>query len=51
MNEHVRNNKYFATAKEFRDEIDEFFSQTLPKRCDILGSRIYDDFQVLNSAP
>ena len=50
MNEHVRNNKYFATAKEFRDKIDEFFSQTLPKIGDILGSRINDNFQVLNSA-
>ncbi len=25
MNEHVRNNQYFSTAKEFRDKIDEFF--------------------------
>jgi transposase len=47
MNEHVRNNKYFATAKEFRDKIDEFFSQTLPKIGDVLESRINDDFQVL----
>jgi len=51
MNEHVRNNKYFATAKEFREKIDEFFSQTLPKIGDILGSRINDNFQVLKSAP
>lgn len=36
MNEHVRNNKYFATAKEFRDKIDEFFSETLPTIGDIL---------------
>ena len=50
MNEHVRNNKYFATAKEFRDKIDEFFSQILPKIGDILASRINDNFQVLNSA-
>lgn len=50
MNEHVRNNKYFATAKEFRNQIDEFFSQTLPKIGDILASRINDNFQVLNSA-
>jgi hypothetical protein len=40
----------FATAKEFRDKIDEFFSQTLPKIGDILASRINDNFQVLNSA-
>ena len=50
MNEHVRNNKYFATAKEFKNKIDEFFSQTLPKIGDILASRINDNFQVLNSA-
>jgi len=50
MNEYVRNNKYFATAKEFRDKIDEFFSQTLPKIGGILASRINDNFQVLNSA-
>jgi len=50
MNEHVRNNKYFATAKEFRDKIDEFFSETLPTIGDILESRINDNFQVLNSA-
>ena len=50
MNEYVRNNKYFATAKEFRDKIDEFFSQTLPNLGDILASRINDNFQVLNSA-
>jgi len=51
MNEHVRNNKYFSTAKEFRDKIDEFFNQTLPKIGDILESRINDNFQVLKSAP
>jgi len=50
MNEHVRNNKYFATAKEFRNKIDAFFNQTLPKIGDILASRINDNFQVLNSA-
>ena len=47
MNEHVRNNQYFATAKEFRDKIDEFFSQTLPKIGGVLESRINDNFQVL----
>jgi len=50
MNEHVRNNKYFSTAKEFRDKIDEFFEQTLPDIGDSLKSRINDNFQVLNSA-
>jgi len=43
MNEHVRNNRYFATAKEFRIKIDEFFIQTLPNIGDILASRINDN--------
>jgi transposase len=50
MNEYVRNNKYFATAKEFRDKIDEFFIKTLPTIGDKLVSRITDNFQVLASA-
>jgi len=50
MNEQVRNNKYFSTAKEFRDKIDEFFEQTLPGIGDSLKSRINDNFQVLNQA-
>lgn len=50
VNEHVRNNKYFATAKKFRNKIDEFFSQTLPKIGDIFTSRINDNFQVVNSS-
>jgi transposase len=50
MNEHVRNNKYFATAKEFKDKIDTFFSETLPTIGDILKTRINDNFQVLKSA-
>jgi hypothetical protein len=47
MNEHVRNNKYFSTAKEFRQTIDEFFDKKLPKIGDTLGTRINDNFQVL----
>jgi hypothetical protein len=50
MNEHLRNCKYFSTAKEFREKMDEFFSQTLPKIGDILESRINDNFQVQKSA-
>lgn len=48
-NEHIRNNQYFAAAKEFRDKIDEFFSETLLTIGDILESRINDNFQVVNS--
>ncbi|MFT6902870.1 MAG: hypothetical protein ACJAXS_003089 [Colwellia sp.] len=48
-NEHIRNNQYFAAAKEFRDKIDEFFSETLLTIGDILETRINDNFQVVNS--
>ena len=47
MNEHVRNNRYFSTAKEFREAIDNFFINTLPTLASTLGSRINDHFQVL----
>tara|TARA_R110002050_G_scaffold153690_1_gene281322 strand:- start:199 stop:354 length:156 start_codon:yes stop_codon:yes gene_type:complete len=50
MNEHVRNNKHFATAKEFRDKIDAFFRETLPTIGDTLNIRINDNVQVLKSA-
>ena len=50
MNEHVRNNQYFSTAKEFRDKVDEFFQKTLPDIGDSLSSRINDSFQILNPA-
>ena len=47
MNEHVRNNQYFSTSKEFRDKIDAFFMKILPDIGDSLKSRINDNFQVL----
>jgi len=50
MNEHVRNNQYFSTAKEFRDKIDEFFQKTLPDIGHTLTGRINDNFQILNPA-
>ncbi|GAW87409.1 conserved hypothetical protein [Bathymodiolus platifrons methanotrophic gill symbiont] len=50
MNEQVRNNKYFATAKEFRNQINHFFDDILPEIAESLNGRINDNFQVLNSA-
>jgi transposase len=50
MNEHVRNNKYFSTAKEFREKIDHFFKSKLPEIGDSLSSRINDNFQILEPA-
>ncbi len=50
MNEHARNNQYFATAAEFRQKIEAFFATTLPEIADSLNSRINDNFQRLKSA-
>jgi len=50
MNKHARNSQYFATTKEFRERIDQFFSTTLPDIADSLNSTINDNFQKLNSA-
>ena len=50
MNEHVRNNKFFHSTKEFRDRISNFFEKTLPAIGDSLNERINDTFQKLNHA-
>ncbi len=50
MNEHVRNNRYFANKHEFRDKVFKFFTTTLPDIADSLTSRINDHFQVLKTA-
>ena len=50
MNEYARNNRYFSTAKEFRQHIRHFFNVTLPDIADTLNSRINDNFQVLKPA-
>ncbi|WP_411625236.1 IS630 family transposase [Escherichia coli] len=50
MNEHVRNNRYFSSTREFRDAISVFFNQTLPDIADSLTSRINDHFQVFTPA-
>lgn len=50
MNEHVRNNRYFSTAKEFREAIDDFFIKKLPSLAKTLNSRINDNFQRLKPA-
>ena len=50
LNEHARNNRYFATAKEFRQQIDKFFEATLPEIADALNSRINDNFQTFSFA-
>ena len=50
MNKHARNSRYFATAKEFREQIDRFFTTTLPDIAEALDSTINDNFQKLESA-
>ena len=47
---YVRNNKYFVTAKEFRDIIDEFFTQPHPKKGTTLERKINNNFQILVSS-
>jgi transposase len=50
MNEHARNNKFFRTADQFRQSINDFFKITLPKIADGLRYRINDHFQKLDYA-
>jgi hypothetical protein len=47
MNEQVRNNVVFESAKAFREQLALFFSVTIPKIKRSLGTRINDNFQNL----
>lgn len=49
MNEYVRNNRVFASAKEFRHEIMRFFNTTWPQIANKMRGRINDNFQSLKS--
>ena len=50
MNEYVRNNIVFLSAKEFREKIMSFFVLTWPKISHSMSGRINDNFQVLKQA-
>lgn len=50
MNERVRNNRFFETAKEFKVRIKAFFDDDLPEISAGLGSRINDNFHIPNTA-
>ena len=50
MNEYVRNNRVFASAKQFRHEIMEFFNTTWPQIANTMRGRINDNFQPLKQA-
>lgn len=45
MNENARNTRYFATAKAFREAINEFFRDTMPVIACQLNICINDNFQ------
>lgn len=48
MNEYTRNNKFFVSAKQFRQEIMNFFEVTWPKISLSMRDRINDNFEILN---
>ncbi|MGL5335269.1 MAG: IS630 family transposase [Enterovibrio sp.] len=50
MNEKVRNNRYFATAKQFKSAIKLFFEEILPQIGSTLDNRINDNFQLFKVA-
>jgi len=47
MNEQVRNNRFFKGAKDFKDAINGFFDNILPRIGSTLNGRINDNFQML----
>lgn len=49
MNECVRNNVFFSSAKEFRSAISDFFEVILPNMANALRSRLNDNFQTLKT--
>ena len=48
MNEHVRNNVFFESARQFKDAISHFFQKTVTEIKPLLRVRINDNFQVIN---
>ena len=48
MNEHVRNNKVFDSANQFRQKILNFFNVTWPSNAMSYVDRINDNFQRIN---
>lgn len=51
MNEHVRNNVFFKTAKDFKESILAFFNKTWPQIAQSMVDRVNDNFQRLNPIP
>lgn len=50
MNEYVRNNQFFHSARDFKASILGFFKTTLPQIGHTLHERINDNFQILKPA-
>ena len=48
MNEEVRNNVFFESAKMFRKSIVGFFEEKLPKIAQSLRTRINDNFEIID---
>jgi len=51
MNENIKNNVLFKSAKQLRDTISEFFEITLSKIEPSLRGRINDNFQTIKPVP
>ena len=49
MNEQVRNNRFFKGAKDFKEAINCFFSDILPRIENDLNGRINDNFEMLKT--
>ena len=49
MNEKVRNNEFFASAKAFRTAIRDFFRVKILEEKEALKSRITDNFQIIKN--
>lgn len=49
MNEQVRNNRFFKSAKDFKDAINGFFMNLLPRVGNTLNARINDNFQMIKT--
>lgn len=47
MNEQIRNNVVFDSAKKFRTAISDFFEKKIPKIAQFLRDRINDNFQTI----
>ena len=50
MNEKVRNNRFFKSAKDFKEDILGFFDNILPEMAYSLYSRINDNFEIIKNA-